>query len=382
MGLTLTIDNMETLPDGGPLTFRSELADFDIGRNATCAWTLPDNSRVISGRHCQITYADGAYHLYDLSTNGTFIAGAKQRINSPLRLQNGDRLQIGQYFIAIAIDQPRAAGSADISPAPAPAPAPSPAPAPAPGQNIWDVGGGALPPENVTPIGAAPPPVDFGAAFVPVGQVNDPNPQPGPQPGPPAGNGTDVIARILRAAGAPPDLAASRPQGELADDIGHILGTVIARLCQILSARRETDKFLARGQRTEFSLDGNNPLKFNTGPDKALEMILGQRTEGFLDGPDAITEAFDNITTHQFALFAAIQPALKNLLEDMSPESVEEKASGAMLGMGMGVSKAKAWEIFVERWDAKIRPHENGMLDVFLLFYAEEFERIRKSGGR
>ena len=35
-------------------------------------WTLPDPTRFISGKHCEVRYRDGGYWLHDVSTNGTF----------------------------------------------------------------------------------------------------------------------------------------------------------------------------------------------------------------------------------------------------------------------------------------------------------------------
>jgi type VI secretion system protein ImpI len=46
-----------------------------------------------------------------VSTNGTFLNGSDQRVRSPHQLQQGDRLTIGQYIIAVAIDQDLASAS-------------------------------------------------------------------------------------------------------------------------------------------------------------------------------------------------------------------------------------------------------------------------------
>ena len=67
-------------------------------------WTLPDPTRFISSKHCEVRYRDGAYWLYDVSTNGTFLNGSDGRLKAPHRLRNGDRLTIGQYIVAVALD--------------------------------------------------------------------------------------------------------------------------------------------------------------------------------------------------------------------------------------------------------------------------------------
>ena len=106
MALTLTIENQAALPDGGPLSVTlSGGRGLDIGRDQHLDWCLPDPSRAISGRHCEVRFNDNAYWLRDISTNGTFVNGGAYRVQSPYRLQHGDRLEIGHYIIAVAIDE-------------------------------------------------------------------------------------------------------------------------------------------------------------------------------------------------------------------------------------------------------------------------------------
>jgi type VI secretion system protein ImpI len=76
----------------------------DIGRDRHLDWTLPDPARLISGKHCEVHYRDGGYWLHDVSTNGTFLNGADQRMRGPHRLRNGDRFIVGHYIIGVAMD--------------------------------------------------------------------------------------------------------------------------------------------------------------------------------------------------------------------------------------------------------------------------------------
>jgi type VI secretion system protein ImpI len=106
MTLTLHIENETSLPDGGPLSVSIKgKRGLDIGRDPYLDWTLPDPSRFISGRHCEVRWHDGAYWLHDISTNGTFINGAEGRLKAPHRLRNGDRFVIGQYVIAATLQE-------------------------------------------------------------------------------------------------------------------------------------------------------------------------------------------------------------------------------------------------------------------------------------
>ena len=105
MGLTLTIEKETSLPDGGPLSVSvTGKRGLDIGRDAHLDWTLPDPTRFISSKHCEVRYRDGGYWLHDVSTNGTFLNGSDGRLRAPHRLRHGDSLTIGQYIVAVALD--------------------------------------------------------------------------------------------------------------------------------------------------------------------------------------------------------------------------------------------------------------------------------------
>src|SRR5579864_2511269 len=107
MPLRLTIENMDRLPDGGPLRVQVQGRGLDIGRDQHLDWTLPDPSRLVSGKHCEIRFRDGGYWLHDVSTNGTFVNGADYRLDAPYLLRDGDRLSIGPYMIAVAVEDGR-----------------------------------------------------------------------------------------------------------------------------------------------------------------------------------------------------------------------------------------------------------------------------------
>ncbi|MBR0869384.1 type VI secretion system-associated FHA domain protein TagH [Bradyrhizobium tropiciagri] len=105
MVLRFNIENETNLPDGGPVSFAvTGRRSVDIGRDRHLDWTLPDPSRMISGKHCEVHYRDGGYWLSDVSTNGTFLNGADQRMRGAHRLRNGDRLVIGHYVIVVSLD--------------------------------------------------------------------------------------------------------------------------------------------------------------------------------------------------------------------------------------------------------------------------------------
>jgi len=101
MALRFHIENETNLPDGGPVSFTvTGKRIVDIGRDRHLDWTLPDPARLISGKHCEVHYRDGGYWLHDVSTNGTFLNGADQRMRGPHRLRSGDRFVVVEREIA------------------------------------------------------------------------------------------------------------------------------------------------------------------------------------------------------------------------------------------------------------------------------------------
>ena len=44
----------------------------------------------------------------------------------------------------------------------------------------------------------------------------------------------------------------------------------------------------------------------------------------------------------------------------------------------VGRRESRAWETFVATWEAKEKPHENGMLDVFLSYFSDAYAKASK----
>lgn len=106
MTLRLTLENAAGLPAtvAASIDF-GDRETLSIGRSEGLDWTLPDPSRLMSGNHCEIRRSANAYLLYDQSTNGTFLAGSKARLDSPHTLRDGDGLLIGAYLIRVELTE-------------------------------------------------------------------------------------------------------------------------------------------------------------------------------------------------------------------------------------------------------------------------------------
>jgi type VI secretion system protein ImpI len=427
MTLRLSIANLDRLPDGGPLRIEVKGRGLDIGRDAHLDWTLPDPSRHISSKHCEIRYRDGGYWLHDVSTNGTYLNGAQYRLDAPHLLRSGDRLSIGAYIVAVEVE-------AQAAP-------PAFAPAARAGADVWGAVGEAAAPDDrnaYRPRKAQEAPVDFLdfasplASGMPVsGSVSPPRPDdawlsaiPTSQPAPPqlvapvaptprrpapgaiesspapfgpppiaapatapstaqtAGPPSDVLARIAVAAGIPERAIAGRDPHALADEIGSALRLTVQNLAQLLASRAETKTLIRSSSRTMIRALENNPLKFTGAPGEALAIMFGPATQHYLDARATLEQSFDDLKAHQLLTFGAMQSALEALFEDLAPENIDRSVEPDRgLGGLVGSRKAKLWDVFVERWRAKTKRADGRLNEAFIALFAEAYDRLQSKRG-
>ena len=425
MTLRLSIENADRLPDGGPLRIEVKGRGLDLGRDAHLDWTLPDPSRTISGKHCEIRYRDGGYWLHDISKNGTFVNEAHYRLDAPHRLRDGDRLSIGPYIIAVSIDGQRAPGPETRSKSEAPV-----APACEGRADVWSPVGDAPPPEDRDGYRAQrrekPPPdfLDF-AAYL---EQARPSPQPvvsspglddwvavratphepaalppetpSPRRPPPVWSSgralapqtaeytessgesasgleiAELLRRIALAAGIPEKAIVSREPEALADEIGAAIRLTAENLAQMLSTRAESKSLMRSSSRTMVHAHENNPLKFGDSIEEALAIMFGPPTRRYLDAKASIERSFADLKAHQLLTFGAMQGALDMLFEDLAPDRIDHSVEPDR-GLGRLVSrKAKLWDVYTERWRTKTKRADGRLLDAFMKLFAEAYDRL------
>jgi type VI secretion system protein ImpI len=447
MGLKLTIENETSLPDGGPLSVSvTGKRGLDIGRDTHLDWTLPDPTRFISSKHCEVRYRDGAYWLYDVSTNGTFLNGSDGRLKAPHRLRNGDRLTIGQYIVAVALDgedanarEPAAPtarpaayqdlwnptedaappvdrkllkpASADVpvrpdfldwavdvpdtqygesgrKPAAPPThvdddlgwahgaptrPPPSgPTPAvPTPRRPVW------LTSEPSGPWGVTAPPPESSVGSSPAASGLLPAAARSATPAPtvPPRLPDDFLRLLARGANVPEQTFAQDPQ-RLAEQLGTLLRLITENLRQLLNARLQAKRLARVSNQTTIEALNNNPLKFSPSTEDALTIMFGPETASYLNAQQAIEEGFGDLKEHQVRTYAAMQQALAMIVADLDPQAIETAAEAdrGLTGM-IGSRKARLWDAYLARWQAKTRGQDGGLVDVFMQYFAECYDR-------
>jgi type VI secretion system FHA domain protein len=420
--LTLRIENYATLPNGGPVFLTLSGGSAQVGRKAGMDWVLPDASRHISGHHFDVSFRNGRYYITDVSANGTFLHGERYRIDSAREVQDGDRYTVGHYIIRATLGAGAAEAAPDGRPTPMEAPAvsappdhtdfddwadlmpqapahhghtpdtgmvqqpilaPEPAPAPpsdagfapqlqypshvapeAPGPSAWDV----PPPPAYTPDPASTPEPR------PIYDQHNSQADPAqPQAAPPqpqmTADGQDrFISAFLEGAGLSPQTTAEIPPEELGRMLGQCLRMCTDEFMMMLKDRSAVKMFFSKEERTMLISSGNNPMKFMSDRDMAFAAMFLSPRDGYMTGPDSFANALTDIRQHQAAVVAALQPALADMLDGLSPDEIETTTEGGRLG---GKSK-KLWDEFVRRWDDKAAG-ENGMLDEFIKAFSKHY---------
>lgn len=446
MALVLTIENERSLPNGAPVSVRlTGKRGVDIGRSATIDWSLPDPTRFISSRHCEVRYRDDSYWLNDVSTNGTFLNDSARRIQAPYRLRDGDRLTIGSYVIAVAIEPDEdatpalavaepalseaasvnslapleatgAAGlDAEIAQAVAAESAPPPGAPMAPADAAFRQDVASTRPHTMFRARGAnsallkePVKADDSAAFAGQAseQVQTPEPPPieaatldprqqearawsaAEAPGLDAQGlneeapaaAEEFLRRFAKGAGVPEHIFARQDGLKVAEELGALMRLAVEDLTQLLNARFKAKRFARASSQTMIQALDNNPLKFAPTATDALKIMFGPRTSGYLDARRALEGAFSDLKTHQIMTYAAMQQAVRMLVEDLDPKAIED-AAGEDKGLAalFGAHKARLWDQYVARWQAKTLRHEDGLVDAFMLYFAQCYDQGKET---
>ena len=426
MRIDLVIDNLDTLDNGGPTRFSATDRSFEIGREPPRDFVLPDPERIVSSRHCEVRFEGGGFLLIDHSTNGTFVNGADSRLarpnlqppsrpNPPVFEHEAFGFDTHEWAEAppSAVDAvsrdgshgaeagPRRRGSEglagrengagdgddgfdppvrpdeiDDDPFEINQPAPFPEPPLRPSGGAWPRDGG-----DRRGLEAAPPaPPSPARQDAPPRSVSNEKAPPH-RPGPPfAGAEAErLLSTIAEAAGLHPDAFAKRPPEDAARQIGALLAVVAEGVGDLLKMRAKAKTLTRSADRTTIEAVGNNPLKFSPTAEAALARMFASEGPGYLSALESFEEAFRDLSEHELITFAAMQKALKRLIDDLSPEAVMARVPTSVVPFS---KKAQAWDVFVNRWDAKTEPFEHGMLDVFLQYFREIYDDSARARRR
>lgn len=294
-------------------------ARLTIGRDPACDWFIPDMTRSLSGRHCEIVFSAGSALLHDLSTNGTFLNGANTRMAADHALCDGDHFLLGPYLVAVSwASQGR---RATVKHGQAPAAPPRPAPTPAP-----------------------PPPVDPAAATA---VANRPTFKPGSVPAHEAVRATELLQALARGLGLPAEQLAGRDPLEMAERVAALARVALDNFAAMNQQQSLLRQQLGSRERAAVRVDGAHALRLAASPEAALLALLRGPMAA---SPLALQQGFAQLQADHQRLASAIGPALQRLASDLEPAAIERAIDRKGQTTAQAMRNAALWQLYSHVW--------------------------------
>lgn len=379
MILILTIRNADALQEGVAAQYLMDGPSAVIGRSRNCNWYLPDPRNAISSRHCEIRREGEAFLLKDISTNGTFLNDAPERVTER-PLAHGDLIRIGQYEVVASIE-------AEVLPEPEPQPvaseheitfAPSePIPDAPPAAAVAAEAPAEPVPDNVTIMWDSL--ADINAIDRERGLFGVKDADAAPVTGGDAATVDKLVAAMLEAAAVADGSVERSP--ELLQKAGSLLKRLVAGLLVMVEARARA-KAQMGAEMTGLQLEGNNPIKFARSPEQALAQLLMPPQPGFMEADKAVEDAYLDLQSHQVATLRAIPGALRSTLDRFSPGSIRRRAENiGLLGRILpGARDAALWRNYEREFVAVKKESDEAFMEVFSKEFRKAYERQLRDG--
>ncbi len=157
--------------------------------------------------------------------------------------------------------------------------------------------------------------------------------------------------------------------------LGKAFRVMVAGLRAVLIARAHI-KDVFRIEQTIIQARGNNPLKFAAGDDDALTALLGAGRRIDMAPHEAVADALRDIRLHELASMAAMQAAVRAVLDDLHPAKLRaqvEHAGGIALLPAQ--KKARAWDAFEALHTRTVQALTDDFDSVFGKAFARAYER-------
>lgn len=216
----------------------------------------------------------------------------------------------------------------------------------------WDAPSGAPPAEEPSPAEAAlepppefhppavapepPPPVMEQTAPTPAAPTPPPAPMPPlvpptvAAPEPPALPATwtndALLEAFCRGANLDPAELAGQDPAAVMERAGAVYRQMVLGLVDLLGERTSL-KNEYRMSRTTVAPEGNNPFKWAPARRVAVDLLKGAN-EGFISGPAAVRDSFEDLKKHLLCLLAGMRASVAAALDALAPAAVEVQLKG------------------------------------------------------
>ena len=271
-----------------------------IGRALDNDWVLPDPERYVSSHHARIVFSDGRYNLLDISSNGTFVNGAKVAIGrqGSHTLESGDQIAIGGYELLVEIGAP---SDEDIN--------------------------AALATEPLVPISTTPTP-DLGEALEMSGSMRRSPDGEHLGHGDHATASSQALQTFQRGIGLDIDAAGATEHPHLLGIAGLLLREMTTGLVALAHERRSRRDDLSDSKTGRFDLR-RDPIAHAGSVDEALSLLLTAEQRRLIPPVEAVRGAFSALETERRTSVDAARQAVADALARMDPETLEQRFGAA-----------------------------------------------------
>jgi type VI secretion system FHA domain protein len=397
-----------------------------IGRSLECDWVLPDAQRYVSSRHASIDFRSGSYYIVDTSTNGVYVNDSEQPVGrgKPQRLFGGDRIRLGDYEIAVEIDEPEnvdLSGSRHVDPVARAQRVPPPDPTRGDLVQAHEITGVGIEvlldeeaqdadvqhaaqlaastlrlddePKSAPAPKHEPAPVSAAARLAASLAERDPaatgargaksaspaaaSPATAPMP-------SGVLDAFFRGAGLPAHRLDEKQIEQTLHRLGQLMRELALGLYENLHVRTE-QKTALHLPTTAIQPQHNNPLKFSASVDESLGNLLFRQSSEYMQAVEAVREAFGDIKRHQQALLGALRTTIADYIARLDPDALESKvANGKRGGLMSTAHKLKYWDLYKDLYQLVTQCEAGQLPQQFLedLSRAYEQEDARAGSAR
>lgn len=344
-------------------------AGGDIGRGADCTLVLADPERRISRHQALIACRDGRHFIRQVGTNLAIeLDGVSLPLDVDFPLQAGAQIRIGAYLL-------RAEDTSLLAVFPPLRDASLPADALAILDDERLAADDLFAPEVDLVVGD---PTGFGQRPAPNASASEQSAQALTVP--------ELFAALYSGLGLPAPTSADQSAQAL-NRIGSLLRNSIEGTLALLAARSIAKRELGASVTLPRPRE-NNPLKFAPDLDTALAHLLRPAQRGFMPPLAAVTDAFNDLRTHEVAVLASMRAGLIDVLSRFDPATLEARLAPRSPWESLlpGSREAKLWVRFGERY-AEITRDIEGDFDMlfgraFLEAYETQLAKLARSPSR
>lgn len=362
-----------------------------IGRSERCDWSLPDAKRHLSGVHAEISFENGRFYLTDVSTNGTFIAGSKERLpaTEPVIIEQGAHYILGQYQMQARLiqdldlyldstttHQPSSNLIPDddfleLDPLKALHQQQSTTP---------DLGVNWLNPE-VDELEEAVSDLDDRqqiADLVPAPALAEPqkNATPTAKAKPSEKLNPDPVTeadwqQLSAALGIDLSQFVGPQRAALLTRLGTMLRLAVTGTMHGLRTRADIKNEM-RLSMTVVQSKGNNPLKFCSDYQQAMELMLKPRA-GYLSGEQALRQGMQELQAHQVASLAATRSAVIGVIDQLSPAQLVYRFEQTITKPRLGKVDGRYWQAY-QQFHQSMSEDQDWQQSLFARHYTQTYE--------